>query len=535
MLVGHAGLFLQTRAGSVLCDPWFTPAYFSSWYPFPSNADLDLSQIASPDYLYVSHLHRDHFDPDFLAEHVNKNARVILPEFPTSHLRDALTELGFHRFIETVSDEPLEVDGLRLMVSALTSPTDGPIGDSALAVDDGEVRVLNQNDARPTEHEAIADFGPFDAHFLQYSGAIWYPMVYDFPDRMRATVGRRKRINGMQRAHRYVDQYHATNVFPTAGPPCFLDEELYSFNDIGTDDANVFPDQSVFLDYLSSEGVIGGHLLIPGSVADFRPSGECTVTHPIPDADVAAIFSDKDTYLRAYQQRTAAALEAEKAGWPPRRVDVLTELKQWWEPLLEQADYTCEGVSGRMLFELVADPRTPGAPGNERIVIDFLERSVVPDDGRECRYQFRFDRSLVETCIARHDEDWINSLLLSCRFAAHRTGPYNEYIYNWFKTLSDERMAYVEGYYAQQSDNDEVARAGDYLVQRRCPHLQADLTRFGSVRDGVLTCSMHGWQFDLATGSCLTGDERRLRSRPDDEPAADYPEVPAELPASAQR
>ena len=72
--------------GSVLCDPWFTPAYFGSWFPFPRNDRLDPERFGRPDFLYVSHLHRDHFDPAFLARHVDKGARVLLPDFPTPFL-----------------------------------------------------------------------------------------------------------------------------------------------------------------------------------------------------------------------------------------------------------------------------------------------------------------------------------------------------------------------------------------------------------------------------------------------------------------
>jgi len=61
---------------------------------------------------------------------------------------------------------------------------------------------------------------------------------------------------------------------------------------------------------------------------------------------------------------------------------------------------------------------------------------------------------------------------------------------------------------------DEMFRCGDYLVQKRCPHLRADLERFGSVTDGVLECKVHHWRFELATGRCLTSDddEHRLRT-----------------------
>jgi UDP-MurNAc hydroxylase len=52
------------------------------------------------------------------------------------------------------------------------------------------------------------------------------------------------------------------------------------------------------------------------------------------------------------------------------------------------------------------------------------------------------------------------------------------------------------------------------MVQRSCPHLKADLTRFGEEKDGILTCTLHGWQFDLVTGKCLTSDENRLNTKP---------------------
>ena len=45
---GHVGFFVETRGGSVLCDPWFTPAYFGSWFPFPRNDGLDPSAFAHP-------------------------------------------------------------------------------------------------------------------------------------------------------------------------------------------------------------------------------------------------------------------------------------------------------------------------------------------------------------------------------------------------------------------------------------------------------------------------------------------------------
>src|SRR5215210_2820955 len=61
--LGQAGFFLETKGVSILADPWFNPAYFAAWFPFPANDGIDPRVIGSPTYLYVSHLHHDHFDP----------------------------------------------------------------------------------------------------------------------------------------------------------------------------------------------------------------------------------------------------------------------------------------------------------------------------------------------------------------------------------------------------------------------------------------------------------------------------------------
>ncbi len=157
--LGHVGLFVESRHGSVLCDPWFTPAYFGSWFPFPRNDDLDRQRISSPDYLYISHLHRDHFDPEFLAT-VDKRAQVLLPDFSVPYLERELAALGFSRFVRTTNGEVVDLDGLEVAIFAMNQPADGPLGDSAIVIADGDARVINQNDARPGALAGLQELGP---------------------------------------------------------------------------------------------------------------------------------------------------------------------------------------------------------------------------------------------------------------------------------------------------------------------------------------------------------------------------------------
>src|SRR5690606_41322715 len=99
------------------------------------------------------------------------------------------------------------------------------------------------------------------------------------------------------------------------------------------------------------------------------------------------------------------------------------------------------------------------------------------------------------------------------RFRASRIGPYNEFVYTFFKCLSPERMAYAERWYAEQEDSPEEIRLGDWMVQRKCPHRGADLGHFGELHGDRLRCTMHGYEFDLSTGRCLTASDRPIRAR----------------------
>jgi UDP-MurNAc hydroxylase len=497
---GHAGLLIETAAGSILCDPWRSPAYLASWFVFPDNSEIDFSAMR-PDYLYISHLHRDHFDPDLLRSQVDHNATVLLPDYASDELEVALEDVGFRNFVHTHDGAPLELDGgLRVMITALVSPADGPLGDSALSVDDGEVRILNQNDARPRDIDALLRLGPYDGHFLQFSGAIWYPVVYDLPEATKAKLAARKRVDGMERAMRFVDAVEARFVFPNSGPACFLDEDLFELNDFGAEVDNPFPDQQAFIAYLEEHEIDRARLLLPGSEALLTDTG-CNVTHSL---DEDSIFGDKRSYLSAYAERKRPLISAAKEEWHRNLelapADATSTLATWWNPLLVLGDQICAGVDACVLLDL----------GDEKLVIDFHAREVRPFAGEQCPYRYEIAPELVATQIARHEVDWVNSLFLSMRFVASRKGAYNEHIYTFFKCLAPDRVSFAEGWYDEQEHSGERIRIGDYLVQRRCPHLKADLARFGQVRDGILQCMMHGWQFELATGRCLTSDAHHL-------------------------
>jgi len=151
------------------------------------------------------------------------------------------------------------------------------------------------------------------------------------------------------------------------------------------------------------------------------------------------------------------------------------------------------------------------------ILIDFESGAVRNFTNESFRYRFTIPRPLLELVVRDRAVDWSNSLFLSCRFQAWRKGEFNEHLYNFFKSLSVERMRRAEVEAARRSTPEVVTEEielGDYVVQRYCPHRQADLSEFGVVEGDTIVCTLHGWKFNAHDGTCLNADDRRLSVRP---------------------
>ena len=82
-------------------------------------------------------------------------------------------------------------------------------------------------------------------------------MVYEeTPEKMRELVDA-KVDSQFTRAMRYVEAVHARAVVPSAGPPAFLDPELFGINVITGDELSIFPDQRSFMSRLETAGHVG--------------------------------------------------------------------------------------------------------------------------------------------------------------------------------------------------------------------------------------------------------------------------------------
>jgi UDP-MurNAc hydroxylase len=176
---------------------------------------------------------------------------------------------------------------------------------------------------------------------------------------------------------------------------------------------------------------------------------------------------------------------------------------------MAMAPTVCDAIGACCLLRL----------GDLEILLDFPNRQVRRYGGEPIAFRFDIQRELVETVVARRAHDWSNALFLSCRFRAWRQGPFNEYVYNFFKSLSEERMVRTEAEALRKLTPErggiaeETIIIGAYELQRTCPHRGADLSVFGEIDGEDLVCTLHGWHFNLETGECRNAEDRPLRIR----------------------
>jgi UDP-MurNAc hydroxylase len=73
---------------SILHDPWFTEGiYDGSWFHFPK-IESPLQSVGDVDFIYISHIHPDHYDSEFLQKYFKKygEKKILIANHQPNHL-----------------------------------------------------------------------------------------------------------------------------------------------------------------------------------------------------------------------------------------------------------------------------------------------------------------------------------------------------------------------------------------------------------------------------------------------------------------
>lgn len=190
--ITNATVIVTMRAGTtVLVDPWMSDGiFYGTYFPYPPITDeqKDRYHAVRPDYIYISHIHPDHFDRETL-KHYDRSIPILIGKLPHDHLKRAIAAVGFTDIRELELDRELPFEGGRLAIldehgEKLDGSVDevGYTVDTSLILRDTDGTLLFHAVDNPTnaEHgrQIRAQYGQPDVAILAYSGASFFPHAF---------------------------------------------------------------------------------------------------------------------------------------------------------------------------------------------------------------------------------------------------------------------------------------------------------------------------------------------------------------------
>ncbi|MCP3101714.1 Rieske 2Fe-2S domain-containing protein [Myxococcus sp. K15C18031901] len=498
MFLGHAGFAVETAGSVVVMDPWLTArgAFDSAWMQLPRNHHLAprvrelLETPGKERFLYVSHEHKDHFDPEFLATLQRRDFTVLIPRFQRSELQDVFAKYGCKRVIacEDGREVPIKGGYIKLFVSE-----QGTNRDSGVMVRGEHHCFVNINDCKL--HDRLAriaeEEGPIDLFAAQFSGAIWHPTCYEYPPETYAAISLKKRDSKFEAVARALEVVKPRAYLASAGPACFLDPALLHLN---FEKVNIFPNATTLFSFLEKRlPTLGARYLepMPGDVIDARTLEFTT------RVEERLTPESLEPYLRTYAADLAHLFRDRRRNLMRAEVDEIHErLRVEFQRKLDLLDLH-DRVGMPLYVELTELP-------DRLLRVDFKGRrvDVVPEIREATRYAMKASAADVVRVLDRK-LTW-EDFLLSFRLRLSRHPDVYEPIVHGFLGVEIEDMrAFCQGVRSTEGRRERaVVEAGGrrFSVQRFCPHQGADLSE-GWVEEGrYLVCPRHRWRFDLEDG-----------------------------------
>ena len=138
--IGNASVIAYDGRAVLATDPWFgEPAYFGSWglpFEIPENQK---KAILSADFVWFSHGHPDHLNPEALEKLHGK--KILLPDHVGNRIKDDLTKASFEVTVLAGDEWTQLSDNIRIYCI-----TDY-FQDAILLIDVGGTLLVNLNDA----------------------------------------------------------------------------------------------------------------------------------------------------------------------------------------------------------------------------------------------------------------------------------------------------------------------------------------------------------------------------------------------------
>ncbi|MDR3502844.1 MAG: Rieske 2Fe-2S domain-containing protein [Legionella sp.] len=503
--LGHAGFCVETTSTIIVLDPWLSPfgAFDSSWFQYPRNHHMaqyviDLFNRSKKEkYIYISHEHKDHFDPAFLNSLENRDFSFILAEFQHPIVKDALMQMDYQckQILELKDKENLAFqDGSSFTMFVIDSELEC---DSAVLIKANTKTFLNINDCKINERlETITkEYGPIDVFAAQFSGAIWHPTCYDYDLLTYEKISLSKKTVKFELTARAIETVKPTFYFPSAGPPCFLDPMLIHKN---FEPINIFPRAPELIEFLNKrckDSNTQWPELMPGDALDVVTSQWVHLApNRLNDAEFYQnIHSYANEYTDYFYQR-----ELENNQINPQQV--FLELQKDLEEKIKGLKLVHEEVTVPLYWKI--------QDYDWMYQVNFKEKTLTKVKTiLDTHHYYLIEAPAWQVHKALQKEiNWPDFALTFRVKLSRKPDLYNTLIHG-FITLdanSIGRLCELMKSYLERRERIIVHYEGkQYSILRYCKHQGADLSQ-GWIENGCLVCPRHRWHYDLKDGGKCT-------------------------------
>lgn len=223
-------MMVEDKGKTLLFDPWLIGScYWRSWWNFPEIDRAEIKDI-KPDYVYLTHLHWDHFHAPSMRL-FGRDVTYLVPKIPGTKMVRDLRSCKFHNIVEIPHGGKYELwencflHSFQFGVFA---------ADSIAVISDGETTLFNANDCKtfglPLK-QITNRFPKVDFCFRSHSSATPIPYTIE---------GYKEKFSGFRTAQDYIEEFTnfslavgARYAIPFASNHCFLHRETIKFNDTG--------------------------------------------------------------------------------------------------------------------------------------------------------------------------------------------------------------------------------------------------------------------------------------------------------------
>ena len=200
--LNNATLICESSKGTILTlDPWIIGSlYFNTWIPSTKASNAHLEKLCLSNYVYISHLHSDHWDPETIKL-FKSDTKFILPELPfiKKVIGEKLNNYGFYNiyYIKPLSTLKIENDfsitfiptlnyyGAEIEIYETSSDDFEKAIDTGLIINDlssktSHIALCDNTPYLPESGKLIKELVPIGFNI----GSIWYPFngaAQDFP------------------------------------------------------------------------------------------------------------------------------------------------------------------------------------------------------------------------------------------------------------------------------------------------------------------------------------------------------------------